>query len=72
MPTFKDPVTNTNYDLGDPSGTLMDSVGIVGGIAMTAFLALLALNQVLPWVQGLFSGVTGINSSGDTDLQLGA
>jgi len=60
MVEFEDPVTDVTYDpLGDPTGTLMKAVTVVGGIAMTIVLFSLANSSVVPVIQNAVNEATG-------------
>jgi len=60
MVKLTDPITDQDYDpIGDPAGTLLQSVYVVGGIAMTLILFNIAQSDVVPAVSNLLSSLTG-------------
>lgn len=61
---FEDPITDTSYNLGDPGGLAMKLLLMVGGIAMTAVVAAVALGQVAPVFGNLLSVLPGVQSDG--------
>jgi len=65
MVEFEDPITNTSYDpIGDPTGTALQAVYAVLGIAMTLLLVGIARSSVLPFVSGLVEDVVGVDTGG--------
>jgi len=67
MAKFEDPVTGTSYDpIGDPAGTAMKFVYVVGGLTMTLLALGVAQGNVLPRLKGLINDFLGVNAGGDT------
>jgi len=68
---FDDPVTDVSYDpIGDPVGTAMSAVAIVGGLTMTLLLFTIAQGTVLPVVQDVVSSLTGGAVESDSDMEV--
>ena len=65
MVEFEDPITETEYDpVGDPSGTLLQSVYAVAGITMTLLLLGIAQGRVLPAVREFIKSLLGVDPTG--------
>lgn len=65
MVEFTDPITDTKYNpVGDPAGTVLQSVYIVLGLTMTLLLLGIAQAGVLPRVQSLIGNLLGIETGG--------
>jgi len=62
MTELMDPITDVEYDpVGDPAGTALKSVYVIGGITMTLLLFSVAQNTVLPTVGSLLDSTIGVS-----------
>jgi len=62
MTELMDPITDVQYDpVGDPAGTAIQAVIVVGGITMTLLLFSVAQNTALPAVGNVLNSLIGID-----------
>lgn len=70
MVEFEDPITDTEYDFSDPAGTGMKVLTVLGGIAMTLVLFVVAQENIVPRITSALSGLTGTDVGGTGSVEV--
>lgn len=70
MVEFEDPITDTDYDTGNPAAFGMQMLKVLAGITLTLVAFSIAQTNIVPRITGFLGSLTGMSVGGNETIEV--